>query len=81
MSVVFDNCITEVGGIVTGAAHGEYIVDSVNCRRCLCNNGSMEDCEASSTCLSILRNPTGCSFNDSIIPHGRKFNVRILQYI
>ena len=80
-SVVYNNCTSEVGGVVVGVAHGDYIVDFTKCQRCLCDNGYLEDCQSPLTCRSIQRNPISCTFSNKTIPHGKKFNVhKIVVY-
>lgn len=60
---------------MVGVPHGEYIVDAANCRRCLCDDGSLDECEPSQTCQSIQANPRGCEYNGREIDHGDNFEV------
>ena len=65
-----------VAGNILGVSHGEYMVDAAACRRCRCNDGSLEDCEPSRTCRSIQLSPTSCTYEDQIIRHGDSFEVQ-----
>lgn len=75
---MFDNCTIEVGEVVVGVNHGDFIVDPSSCRRCRCDDGSLEECESPLTCQRIQSNPTSCTYNGETISHGKKIIVRIL---
>lgn len=72
---MFASCTSEVGGVTLGVPHGEFLVDAANCRRCLCNDGSLEECEPSQTCMSIQLDPVGCEYNGNRFEDGDTFQV------
>ena len=79
--LVFASCISNRGGTFFGVPNGEYIVDVANCRRCLCDDGSLSDCEPSQGCQTIQPDLASCTNGDKIIPHGEKFEVWYSFYI
>ena len=72
---MFLSCVTNRGGVLFGVPNGKYTVDRDNCRRCLCNGGSLSDCRSSQKCETIQPQPASCTYKGDTIPHGEKFNV------
>ncbi len=72
---MFESCTRTVGGTRFGVAHGDYLVDVASCRRCLCDDGSLTECEPAQTCQSIQLNPTSCQYDGNTISHGERFDV------
>lgn len=73
--VVFESCVSELGGVLLGVPHGEYAVDAANCRRCLCNDGNLVECEPAQNCENIQSNPVGCEYDGRMTSHGEQFDV------
>jgi hypothetical protein len=65
-------------GVRVGVPHGEFVMDVANCRRCLCNDGSLEECEPAQDCLRIQLNPASCEYEGETITQGGEFDVRIM---
>lgn len=75
LHTVFESCVSDFEGTLLGVPHGEYAVDVANCRRCLCNDGGLVECEPSQTCQSIRLNPISCEHEGETISHGEQFDV------
>lgn len=74
LPVVYDRCEVEIGDLRFSVSHGEYILDVVNCSRCLCEDGEAVFCESAGNC-DLIRGPQSCEFEGQEIQHGETFEV------